>query len=102
MKKSEAVKQGGYKMTEKKWWFNCPYCHPEHSGEPDLVAKRIWSWSKQIDDLCPYYIGADIGYSAICKQSDETYMLMTIDGDEYLLSSFPINYCPVCGRKLHE
>lgn len=71
--------------TPTKEQKNCPYCHGDGSR---LDNESIWG-SKPIQ-------GID-DYDAMAINLSKCQLVST-----NALHAFPINYCPMCGRKLGE
>lgn len=68
-------------MTRKNQ-KKCPYCATNHS-------KDLFNCS-----------GSDYFFSVSIRQSKMYLMVFSYDGD--YSEDLPINYCPICGRKLSE
>ena len=98
-------------MNENK----CPYCHSYkydaylYAEDIFAITKHLYGKAQQVKwtgkDLNNYEVDSD---DSVCKAdcyqdckivctSEEKYFL-AVDGE--WTTYFPINYCPMCGRKL--
>ena len=98
-------------MSENK----CPYCRPYkddgylYADDISAITKNIYGKAQQVKwtgkDLNNYEVDSDdsvckADYYQDCKivcTSEEKYFL-AVDGE--WTTYFPINYCPMCRRKL--
>ena len=81
---------------------NCKYCHSaDGEGFGDYIVNNETALKSRSTGLyIPVGFGASLSFEE--KPMIEVFIDIPPTGDAYLLERIPVNFCPVCGRKMTE